>query len=349
MAALAPAPRALGATHGVDPVDDPEVDRPRRADVDHDPRDAVTLVAWRGGIGLGHGGARRLARAVVEDEVPSAARPLVGLVLRYVVPVDRGGDVAEAVLHAEGDAGRGVVLELGQRDEGVAVEEGVVEEVGGEEEARARHVEAVVGAPPAEAVRVLELHPPARGRDLPRVPPRLVDVLLERDVARVAALEQPDPVGARAVHEVHDGADHPGVDPVRVAGGQAAEADRGRAGQVELDGDGPALDQPPEPSQLVEHPVERGQELRAVGVALRDRHRGRGSGPGERHQAADTQAEGGGGAGQELPAGELVGQSHLRPLRRTPRERSIPARAAGGTRRRARRRCARPRPRGRPP
>ena len=303
MAGLAPAPGTLGAAHRVDPVQDREIDGPRRADVDDDPRDAVALVARRGGVDLGRGRARRLAQAVVEDEVAPAARPLVGPVLRDVVAVDRGRDVAEAVLHAEGDARGRVVLDLAQRDERVAVEEGVVEEVRGEEQPAPRHVEAVVVLPAAEAVRVLELDPPARAYDRGDVPAGLVHVLVERDVGRVAALEQADAVGARAVHEVHDGADHARVDPVGHAGGQQAEADRRRAGHVQLDADRAALDQPAEPADLVEHAVERLDELRAVGVALRDRDgRGRG-GPGEGHPAERRGAERG-GAGQELPAAD---------------------------------------------
>ena len=96
------------------------------------------------------------------------------------------------------------------------------------------------------------------------------------------------------------------------AGGAAAEAYPGRAGEVELDGDGPALDQPSQAAQLVEHAIERGQELRPVRVALRHRHRRGGRRPGERHEATHAQAHDRGRAGQELPSRQRRRRAHAR-------------------------------------
>ena len=96
------------------------------------------------------------------------------------------------------------------------------------------------------------------------------------------------------------------------AGGTPAEAYRGRAGEVELDGDGPALDQLPQAAELVEHAIERGQELRPVRVALRHRHRRGRRRPGERHEASHAEAHDGGRAGQELPSRQRRRHAHAR-------------------------------------
>ena len=130
--------------------------------------------------------------------------------------------------------------------------------VGGKEEAPARHVEAVVSLPrPSQLVFSSSTRAP-RARSPPRpIRPgtctrRAGWRSRSRSRAGGPAGRPHGPSGARRRRSRWGG-------PSGRGRRAAAEAERGRAGQVELDGDGPALDQPSEAAELVEHAVERGQ------------------------------------------------------------------------------------------
>jgi len=179
--------------------------------------------------------------------------------------------------------------------------EGVIEQVGREQQAAPRHVEALVVLAASEPVRVLELDARSRGQEVVRVPARLEQVLFDRHRRRPGALQQADATCAGAVHQVDHGADHPRMHPLGRARGMAAEPQLRRSGQVELDAHRAPLDEALEPAELVEHAVERRHELGAVADALADRHRcgGSGAGPGRESCRAEP---GGGARGDELSA-----------------------------------------------
>src|SRR5262249_40552474 len=130
----------LAAGHGVDAVDDSEMDGADSDQLGGDARNAVARV-FRVSL------VDERRRAFGRDTRAGVHRGAVAdggdgwFVFRSLLAVDGARGDAEAVLHRQSDARGAVLLELGQRDEDVAVFIGVVEIVAGVHHAAAGYHE----------------------------------------------------------------------------------------------------------------------------------------------------------------------------------------------------------------
>ena len=215
----------------------------------------------------------RLAVAGVNG-IAASPRHQTRLVLRSAVAVNGARNVAEAVLDRQGDAGRAVLLQLGERNEDVTVVVGVVEIVSREQVAALRDREPVILLAAAQEVRVLELHLGARGRanEFVRLPASGDHVLLQRFSGFPRAFEQPDAGCPRQRQQMHRCGDHVGMSEGHLLDRNKARSNIRVASHVQLHSDGFALDEGADASDLVKHLPQSREHTRAVRVTAGQRN-----------------------------------------------------------------------------
>ena len=258
--------------------------RPGGGQVGDDAGHAIAIVARRRGVDFGqrsHGG---LARAAVQDlDAVVAIDQVVVFPLAGAVAIDGQGSQSEQVLHHRADPGGGVVLVFRDGDEDVAIRVGVVHIVGRKQQPATRHGKTRELPGGVGVVGVFELHAGRGAEELPRIPVGVQHVFFEGIRARRRRpLYQADAMRAGPRHQVHGGGKQVRVGPVRVPQRQVSEPHGRAAVEVQFDGDGLALDQPSQASQLVEHAVEDRRQFGGfISLAACDRHRRDGRGRGE--------------------------------------------------------------------
>ena len=194
-------------------------------------------------------------------------------------------------------------LQLADRDQNIAVRVGVIEIVCGEEMAAPWHGETDVTLAIAEKIGVLEFHYGRRAGEERDVPAGADHMFLQGFGRFPRALQQTYTARSHPSHQVDGGRDHARMRPGGKADGKIPHTAFRSPGEIDFHRHCLALDDPPQPADLIEHPGQRGQQLSAVGCAAgeRDWSGGRLGRTGLAPERVPRQ-DGPGGAGQQAAA-----------------------------------------------
>ena len=234
----------------------------------------------------------------MEAGVASAVRVNAGLVHVRTLAVDGAGSHAETILEGEGDAGGGVLFHLSQGNENVAVHQGAIEVEAGIDVAAARNGHARITARlPAGVIDVLHLDTRRCAQQVARLPVGCKHRLFERPGAAIDALQQTDSPRAGSIEQVHDSADHGGVNPLRYFRRIVTETPGSRPRKIDFDRDGLVLHQRAQAAQPVEQGLKGGYNFRPICFRTCDRHTLRRACPGRTSQGAHGE--------KQSPTGEV--------------------------------------------